>query len=865
MAAAVGAAQLAHRSGVSLASSHTCSHALSEAHLGFSERSSSHAVASFGGCAGLQLAREGPSGAPILTLHNYNYRRVTSGGGATGAGACSGSKSNGSRRETSLRLDGSGGRWERNATLSPANVVLTEAAAAAAGSSERLKNVQVLQQALGNEHERWRLLKRVTLGVVGAAAGLATRLVVVKGGGRSLGIAFAEVEDDAVSESEDEEDKDEDEGGEGEAREGDEGADAGGATQKGASDQFQRIQKTIPWDKLQESKRYSAEEVVLVDLLTKQVIPKTDELYNHVQIRSGGLFTKDGVNEDLQSLIDTGLFVSVDAEVQVGSQGGLRVQYGYREKRWPRLRSLKLMDAPHFPKELRRQIWKEIKNDKVCTVRTLSKLKQQVEKWYHDKGFVFAQVVVFDGMDTGELVAKIQEGYISKVRMVFTDAVGNPAPQPGSTKWHVVERELPEGMQRGEMYNIEDGRKALRDVFMLQLFENVQVVPKPDESEEGSVVVDIVVKERQMKTAEVETEWSIAPGESGRPALASIQPGGSVFFEHRNIAGENRSIYGSVSTSNLFNPQDDLGFKVEYLHPYVYGDDDPARTTLRISGFNSRKLSAVFTGGPSLEEVPAVWVDRTGAKLTLTEHYTRQSRVTYGMVMEEVTTRDESSAICTHGSRALPSGAMTVDGPPTTLSDTGVDRVAFLQANVTRDNTKFVNGTPVGGREIYQLDQGVGIGSRFPFFNRHQMTITRFIQLKEVEPNSNELPPVAVLHGRYGGCVGDLASYDVFTLGGPYSVRGYNVGELAACRRFLELAAELRYPIMGKHVYGFYEYGTDLNSSKDVRGNPTEFFRRVGSGASWGCGVKLGAVRAEYARDCNAGTGALFVRFGERF
>ena len=34
----------------------------------------------------------------------------------------------------------------------------------------------------------------------------------------------------------------------------------------------------------------------------------------------------------------------------------------------------------------------------------------------------------------------------------------------------------------------------------------------------------------------------------------------------------------------------------------------------------------------------------------------------------------------------------------------------------------------------------------------------------------SEPPPVLVLHGRYGGSVGDLAAYDLFTLGGPHSV-----------------------------------------------------------------------------------------------
>ncbi|CAF1717029.1 unnamed protein product, partial [Brassica napus] len=207
----------------------------------------------------------------------------------------------------------------------------------------------------------------------------------------------------------------------------------------------------------------------------------------------------------------------------------------------------------------------------------------------------------------------------------------------------------------------------------------------------------------------------IVPGPGGPPTLASFQPGGvCYFFEHRNIQGLNRSLMGSVTTSNFLNPQ--------VLH------------------------SPVFTGGPGVEEVPPIWVDRAG--------------------------------------RLLPSGGISADGPPTTLSGTGIDRMAFLHAN----NTKFVNGAVVGERNVFQVDQRLA-----------------------TKP---------------------------FVLGGPYSVRGYNMGELGAARNILE-------------------HWNDLGSSKDVKGNPTAVYRRMGQGSSYGVGVKLGLVRAEYALDHNNGTGAL--------
>jgi outer membrane protein assembly factor BamA len=42
--------------------------------------------------------------------------------------------------------------------------------------------------------------------------------------------------------------------------------------------------------------------------------------------------------------------------------------------------------------------------------------------------------------------------------------------------------------QSGQIYNAEDGRKALRDVFALGLFDNVQIFPKQNTKNEAQVL-----------------------------------------------------------------------------------------------------------------------------------------------------------------------------------------------------------------------------------------------------------------------------------------------------------------------------------------------------------------------------------------
>ena len=101
--------------------------------------------------------------------------------------------------------------------------------------------------------------------------------------------------------------------------------------------------------------------------------------------------------------------------------------------------------------------------------------------------------------------------------------------------------------------------------------------------------------------------------------------------------------------------------------------------------------------------MPPIWVDRAGAKVGFHEKRSCNSKANYGLVIEEITTRDEQGQIATSGSKTLPSGNQAPDGPPTTLSSKGKDRVAFLQADVTRDTTYYENGTPIGERDIFSV------------------------------------------------------------------------------------------------------------------------------------------------------------------
>lgn len=77
-------------------------------------------------------------------------------------------------------------------------------------------------------------------------------------------------------------------------------------------------------------------------------------------------------------------------------------------------------------------------------------------------------------------------------------------------------------LRPGHVFNIEAGKQALRNINSLSLFSNIEVNPRPDEKSEGGIIVEIKLKELEQKSAEVSTEWSIAPGSFGRPTLVIL-------------------------------------------------------------------------------------------------------------------------------------------------------------------------------------------------------------------------------------------------------------------------------------------------------------------------------------------------------
>ncbi|KAH0931543.1 hypothetical protein HID58_008660 [Brassica napus] len=126
-------------------------------------------------------------------------------------------------------------------------------------------------------------------------------------------------------------------------------------------------------------------------------------------------------------------------------------------------------------------------------------------------------VVNFWNLNTKEVVCEVVEGDITQLVIQFQDELGNAV--KGNTQVPVVPRELPKQLLQGYVFNIEAGKQALTNIKPLRLFSNIEVNPRPDEKNEGAIVIEIILKEFEHKSVDVSTAWNIVPGLGGAPTL----------------------------------------------------------------------------------------------------------------------------------------------------------------------------------------------------------------------------------------------------------------------------------------------------------------------------------------------------------
>lgn len=181
---------------------------------------------------------------------------------------------------------------------------------------------------------------------------------------------------------------------------------------------------------------------------------------------------------------------------------------------------------------------------------------------------------------------------------------------------------------------------------------------------------------------------------------------------------------------------------------------------------------------------------------------------------------------------------------------------------------------PTEGFKVrFAAEQGLALGNNSSSYTRLATNLTGMFVTNDNEDYKNNL----LLNLQAGTIMGTAPSVRSFHMGGAFSVRGYNPGEMASGTSFVQATAEYRHHLTDFSVLGtdvelrgaaFVDYGSVLGTMRNVRGIPEYLYEKPTDGTGYGVGLHFatdyGLFRLETAWN-NRGENNFFLAVGERF
>nr|BAS01917.1 outer plastid envelop protein 75 [Amorphochlora amoebiformis] len=205
------------------------------------------------------------------------------------------------------------------------------------------------------------------------------------------------------------------------------------------------------------------------------------------------------------------------------------------------------------------------------------------------------------------------------------------------------------------------------------------------------------------------------------------------------------------------------------------------------------------------------------------------------------------------------------DPMPLVLASHNVESKIFVQTNYETNHIYIENYfNKTGSRLLLLSEFGLNFNG---IFNKILFEFKNYKSLFNLYKGNERFMIQLVNFFRVGMSFGVLNYYDYFLLGGGKSIRGYYTGEIGISKNIFESSLEFRL-VTEKNIdsiFMFFDYCSDLNSSKNIVYNPSDYHSLNCQGSSFGVGLFIGNARIELG--LNTSTNKRFINFdyGEKF
>jgi outer membrane protein insertion porin family len=542
----------------------------------------------------------------------------------------------------------------------------------------------------------------------------------------------------------------------------------------------------------------------------------SQKIKDSMVIRPGSLYSKNTLKDDLRRIYDMGYFTEKIKAVPISTNDGIVLRIVVQENApvtGVNIEGNTLIDDNELQAIFASQ------TGLPQNIGQLNESIEKIEKLYAEKGFVLARVASIEDDPDGVINLKINEGTIDKIQFV-----GNR-----KTKDFVVKRLM--GTQEGRVYNEKLLAEDLKRIFGTQSFSDVRrvITASPDNPDKYNLTVELDEKRTGAISlgGGVDTNTGLfgSLGYNDPNFLGRGQNVNSVFAIGTGVIGRNQS-----TVANARNFQFDVGWS------------DPAFMDTN----NSLSFNAYGRNFSSFN-VPLGVERRIGSEIAWGAPLLNYRNTSFGLSLrgENVNIRDYASSsdlrkfgISSSDRKQQLDGGTFISLSPTLAFDTRNNRF--------NPTSGWLNTISLTGA------YGLGGGS----YGLASTNLRKYIKIRE---------GITLALNAQGGhsMLGDIPEFNMFRMGGAYSVRGFQEGGLGTGSGYLLGSAELRakVPMIGKMknlpvlnsltAVGFLDAGSLMGES-----SLNSVFSRPGNGISTGLGIRMnmpgvGPIRIDYAIPLN--------------
>jgi outer membrane protein insertion porin family len=548
--------------------------------------------------------------------------------------------------------------------------------------------------------------------------------------------------------------------------------------------------------------------------VTGNKLISTQKIMDALSTKPGSLYSKKRLQTDLKALYDLGYFTEHLRVVPVATKEGIHLRIEVEEN-----------GIVNQFKVAGNSVVKEsdilaLFQDQLGQPQNLVQINQciqQVEQLYKDKGYILARVDDIQEDPPGTVSLKMSEG---KIHQIIVS--GNK-----KTKEYVVKHAM--AQKPGEIYNENTVNDDLKRVFSLQGFSDVRRVIKA--SVEDPNAYDLVVEVDEKKTGAISLGGGV---DTGTGVF------GSVGFSDPNFRGrgQNLSSMFSVGTgarllgnnSTILNRRV-VQFQTSWFNPSVNNTDNSLGANVFVRDFASLNIPLSLErriGGDVTWSKPLYFRDGAAMSLTLGgENIRMQEGVDQARLNQYGLTTAQRSKQLEDGSYVYLTPVVSFD---------------------TRDN-RFNPGS--GWLNSFTARGAFGLEN--DSYATLQANLRRYVRLNDNMVFATNLQGAHTVFG-------DIPEFNMFRMGGSYTVRGFQEGGMGIGEGYLLGSAELRskLPFLGKFrnrslsdmisVAGFVDAATLFNES-----SANANFKRPGEGLSVGLGLRanvpgMGPLRLDFAK-----------------